>query len=253
MTDADVTAPAQKPKKSLIGRLAPLVVLAAGVIAFFALGLDDYVTQQALKDNRGALAAWRSDWGVFAFLGFGAIYAAFVALSLPAGAVLTVSSGFLFGAIAGGAVALIAASVGAVTVMMIARYVFADIFRQKLGDRLTKFEQGFKDDAWSYLLVLRLIPLFPFFVVNVAPAFFAIPVRTYLWTTVVGAAPATFVYASVGAGVGAVFDAGGEADLAIIATWPILGPLLGLAALSLLPVVYKKVKARRTGASGGAA
>ena len=165
---------------------------------------------------------------------------------------MTLTAGFLFGWMIGGLLVIVGATAGAVAVMLAARYVFADLFRAKLGDKLTRFESGFKDDAWSYLLVLRLVPIFPFFVVNVAPAFFSIPVRTFLWTTFVGIAPGTFVYASVGAGIGAVFDAGGEANLGIIFSADVLGPLLGLAALSLLPVVYKKIKGRKPAASGEA-
>jgi len=246
-TDVDTPEAAGKPKKSIAGRLAPLAVFAAGVAAFFALGLNEYVTLDALKENREALAAWKAEWGVFAFIAFAALYAATTALSLPTGLVMTLAGGFLFGWMIGGMLVIVGATIGAVAVMLAARYIFADLFRAKLGEKLTRFEDGFKDDAWSYLLVLRLVPIFPFFVVNVAPAFFAIPVRTFLWTTFLGIAPGTFVYASVGAGIGAVFDAGGEANLGIIFSPAVLGPLLGLAALSLLPVAYKKIKARRAG------
>mgnify|MGYP001803463886 CR=1 FL=1 len=251
-TEADMSEPTEKPKKSLAGRLAPLAVLAAGVGAFFALGLNEYVTLDALKENRAALAAWKAEWGVLAFIAFGALYALTTALSLPTGLIMTLTGGFLFGTLLGGVTIVVGATIGAVIVMLAARYVFGDLFREKLGDRLTRFEDGFKDDAWSYLLVLRLVPIFPFFVVNVAPAFFAIPVRTFAWTTLLGSAPGTFVYASVGAGIGAVFDAGGDVDLGVIFSPPVLGPLLGLATLSLLPVVYKKIKARKANAAGDA-
>jgi uncharacterized membrane protein YdjX (TVP38/TMEM64 family) len=103
----------------------------------------------------------------------------------------------------------------------------------------------------SYLLVLRLVPLFPFFLVNLAPAFLGVPLSTYVVATLVGIVPGTFVYASVGAGLGAVLAAGGEPDLSIAWRPEVLGPLLGLAALACLPILYKRLKAGRHDGGAG--
>ena len=106
-------------------------------------------------------------------------------------------------------------------------------------------EEGFRRDALSYLLVLRLIPIFPFWLVNIVPAFLGVPLRTYVLGTFVGIIPGSFVYASVGNGLGAVFDAGGTPDLGIIFAPAILLPIVGLAVLALLPIVYRRFKARK--------
>ena len=120
-----------------------------------------------------------------------------------------------------------------------------ETLRAKAGPRIRRMEEGFRADALSYLLVLRLIPLFPFWLVNIVPAFLGVPVRTYVLGTFIGIIPGSFVYASVGNGLGAVFEAGGTPDLGIVFTPAILLPIVGLAVLALLPVAYRKYRARR--------
>ena len=105
-------------------------------------------------------------------------------------------------------------------------------------------EEGFREDAFNYLLVLRLIPIFPFWLVNIVPAVLGVPLRTYVIATFIGIIPGSFVYASIGNGLGAVFDAGGTPDLAIIFKVEIILPIVGLAVLAMLPVLYKKIKGR---------
>jgi uncharacterized membrane protein YdjX (TVP38/TMEM64 family) len=106
-------------------------------------------------------------------------------------------------------------------------------------------EAGFRENAMSYLLVLRLVPLFPFWLVNLVPAFLGVPLRTYVIGTFFGIMPGTFVYASVGSGLGAILEAGESPDLGIIFKAEILIPLLGLALLALIPVIYKRIKTKR--------
>jgi uncharacterized membrane protein YdjX (TVP38/TMEM64 family) len=112
-------------------------------------------------------------------------------------------------------------------------------------------EAGFREDAWSYLLVLRLVPLFPFWLVNLAPAFLGVPVTTFVVTTLVGITPGTIVYVSAGYGIGTVIAAGDQPDLGLVLQPAILGPLIGLALLALLPVVYKRWRSRRAKARTG--
>ncbi|MFQ5974287.1 MAG: TVP38/TMEM64 family protein, partial [Alphaproteobacteria bacterium] len=119
------------------------------------------------------------------------------------------------------------------------------IFHEQAGPLAEKMEAGFRENALNYMLVLRLIPVFPFWLVNLAPAFLGVSVRVFVIGTFVGIIPGTFVYASVGNGLGAVFDAGGAPDLGIIFEPEILLPIIGLALLALLPVIYKKIQARR--------
>ena len=245
-TASDTAAPSQKSGTSL-KRIVPVAVLVLGAIAFFALGLDEYVTLEALREHRTLLTAFVAENAVAAPLLFMTLYAIAIAFSLPGGAVMTIAGGFLFGNIVGTVWVVIAATTGATAVFLIAKTALGDALRAKAGPWLKKLEAGFHENALSYLLVLRLIPLFPFFVVNLVPAFLGVRLRTYVIGTAVGIIPGSFVFISIGAGLGSLFDRtmGGEFELSGILTPEIVTALVGLAALSLLPVAYKKYKARR--------
>jgi uncharacterized membrane protein YdjX (TVP38/TMEM64 family) len=232
-------------RPSAIRRLAPLAVLLAAVAAFFALGLQDYLSFEALRQHREQLLALVEQHPALAPLAFTAVYAAVIALSVPGGAVLTIAGGFLFGILPATLFVLVGATAGATIVFLIARTALGDALRARAGPRIRRMEEGFRQDALSYLLVLRLIPIFPFWLVNIVPAFLGVPVRTYVLGTFVGIIPGSFVYASVGNGLGAVFDAGGTPDLKIIFEPAILLPIVGLAALALLPIAYRRFKARK--------
>jgi len=226
-------------------RLAPLALLLAALGAFFALGLHDYLSFDTLREHRAQLLALVARHPILAPLAFTAVYAAVIALSVPGGAILTIAGGFLFGIVPATVYVVIGATVGATIVFLIARSALGDSLRARAGPRIRRMEEGFRADALSYLLVLRLIPLFPFWLVNIVPAFLGVPLRTYVLGTLVGIIPGSFVYASVGNGLGAVFEAGGTPDLGIIFEPAVLLPIVGLAALALLPVAYRRFKARR--------
>ena len=226
-------------------RFWPLAVLAAGLALFFALGLDRHARLSVLGDNREWLLAEVACLGFWAFAAFAALYAVAVAFSLPGGTLLTLAGGFLFGTLWGGLAALVGATLGATAVFLAARTAFGDALRRRAGPAMRRLEAGLRQNALSYLLVLRLVPLFPFWLVNLAPAFFGVPLRTYVLATVVGIVPGTFVFAWVGSGLGAVFAAGGDPDLAILYAPEVLGPLLALAALALVPVAWRRIAAWR--------
>ena len=141
----------------------------------------------------------------------------------------------------------VGATLGAVAVFLAARTAFGDVLRRRAGPLLRKLQDGLQQDALSYLLVLRLIPLFPFWLVNIAPAVFGVSLRVYTVATLIGILPATIIYCSVGAGLGALLDE--DLDLAslgrIILEPQYILPLLGLALLSLLPIGYRRWKMRR--------
>jgi uncharacterized membrane protein YdjX (TVP38/TMEM64 family) len=228
-----------------IRRFLPLAVLAAGLVAFFALGINRYLSLSALADNREALLAWVQRSGALAPLAFIAVYAVAVATSVPGGAVLTIAGGFLFGTVLGTVYAVIGATIGAIAVFLAARTALGEPLRARAGPWLRKMEDGFRDNAVSYMLVLRLVPLFPFWLVNLVPAFLGVSFASYAATTLIGIIPGTVVYASVGNGLGAVVDAGRMPDVNLLTDPEILLPLLALSLLSLVPVVYKWAKARR--------
>jgi len=221
-------------------RLLPLLIMAGGFGAFFWLGLDQYLSFQALKDNRDLLVGWRDENYLLAGLAFVGAYTFLTGLSVPVGLWMTLAGGFMFGTVAGGFLSLAGAASGATVIFLVARYAFADVLKARCGAGVAKMEAGFKEDQMSYMLVLRLVPLFPFWLVNLVPAFLNVSTRVYVIGTVFGMLPGALVYASVGNGLGMVFEQGGEPDLGLILTPEILIPIIGLAALALIPVVYKK-------------
>ncbi|CCQ72114.1 TVP38/TMEM64 family protein [Magnetospira sp. QH-2] len=242
---SDSVAASPKKARLSVKRLLPLFVIAAGFAAFFAFGLHNYFTWQTLADNRTALMEWKNNNMVFASAALVVIYAVVVALSLPVAALITPVAGFLFGLMEGALYSLVGATIGAVAVFFAARYALADFFHARAGKALHRMEDGFKENALSYMLVLRLVPLFPFFLVNLVPGLLGVPFRAYLIGTVIGMIPGAFVYASVGNGLGAVFDAGETPDMGIIFQPAVFGPILGIALLALIPVAYKEVQRRR--------
>ncbi|MEJ2121197.1 MAG: VTT domain-containing protein [Alphaproteobacteria bacterium] len=250
--DGPIGDPAPASKFSL-AKLIPLGILLAGLIAFFATGLNKYVSFAELAKHHTALAAWVQDNFLLAVLCYVAAYAVMIAFSLPGGAVATIFGGFLFstvvdgipGTILAAAIVVIGATVGATALFLAARTGLGEPLRARAGPNLRRMEAGFRENAMSYLLVLRLVPLFPFWLVNLVPAFLGVPLRTYVIGTFFGIMPGTFVYASVGSGLGAILEAGESPDLGIIFKGEILIPLLGLALLALIPVIYKRIKTKR--------
>ena len=226
-------------------RLVPIAILLVALGLFFGFGLQRYVSFETLKANRAVLTDWVATNGLGAALAYGAIYALAVACSLPGGALLTIAGGFLFGPLLATVATVIGATLGATALYLAARYAFADYLRARAGAALRRMEAGFNEDALSYLLVLRLVPLFPFWLVNLVPALLGVRLSTYVLGTFIGIIPGTFVFALVGDGLGAVLDAGGNLDLGFIFEPRFLAPLLGLAVLALVPAAYKRLKARK--------
>jgi len=228
--------------KSLVKRLLPIGIIIVALGLFFALGGPKYVSLDSLKANRELLAAFVADNFVIAVAGFIATYAILTAISFPGASFLSIFGGFLFGTLVGGTAITVGATIGAVGIFLAARYALGDSLTKKAGPYMKKFEAGLKENEFSYLFILRLIPAFPFFIVNIVPALFDVKLRNYALTTFLGIIPGCFVYASVGAGAGAILDQGGELNLGGLMTQPkILLPVLGLIALALMPIIYKKI------------
>ena len=163
---------------------------------------------------------------------------------------MSLIGGFLFGAGVGTAAVVVAATIGATAIFLAARSALGDVLKSKAGGFVEKFEAGFNENAFSYLLLLRLVPLFPFFIVNLAPAFTKIKTPTYVLATFIGIIPGAFAYVSAGRGLGAVFESGGEVSLTGLLTKPeILTPIVALSLLALLPIFLRK----RTQKSDGTA
>jgi uncharacterized membrane protein YdjX (TVP38/TMEM64 family) len=235
--------PEDMPRKPVAYRLVPLGLLILAGALFAAFGGHRYLTFAALAENREWLCESVAHGGVFAVAAFILVYAGMVALSLPGGALFTIASGFLFGPYLGAGYAVIGATLGATVVFLAARAGLAGL-AGRAGTWGRRLESGFRDNGFNYLLVLRLIPIFPFWLVNLVAAAVGLRLSVYVFGTLIGIIPATFVFASLGNGFGAVLDEGRPPDLGIIFRPSVILPIVGLAALALMPVIFKRWRAR---------
>ena len=167
---------------------------------------------------------------------------------LPGATWMTLGGGFLFGTITAVVLVVTAATAGAMVVFLMARYLLESYFHSKFGASILKFKVGFESSSLNYILFLRLVPLFPFWLVNIVPAFLDLPFRKYVIGTFFGIIPGSAVYCSIGNGLGEVFDRGGMPDFDAIFEPKILGPLIALALLSLTPIGYRTIKKSASGA-----
>lgn len=223
------------------------IVLAA--IALFALlrwsGLASYLSLDTLKTHRAVLTGWVAQHWALAALAYMLLYVAATAFSLPGAVFLTLSGGFLFGATFGTLLTVVGATLGATLIFIFAKSLLGENALDRFGATAAKLSDGIRKNAASYLLVLRLVPLFPFFLVNLVPAFVGVPLATYVLTTFFGIIPGTAVFSLAGAGLGSVLDQGGQITPASILTPQIIAGFVGLAALSLAAIPLRKRLAAR--------
>lgn len=227
-------------------RYLPIAAMAIGA-AFAIWRYGDYLSFDALAANREALVAWRDQNWLWAALVFGGAYAAIVAFSVPGAVWATISAGFLFGTAWGSVLTVIAATIGACLVFLAASTSLGRALRTRAGPWLSRVEGEFAKGEVSFLLIMRLVPAMPFFIANLIPAFLNARFVNFVWTTLVGIAPATVVFASIGAGLGAELAEGRAPDLGVIFEPHILGPLLGLALLAAVPLLVRRIRGRSIG------
>jgi len=220
-------------------KIALGLVFIALIVAFFALGGQHYLGLEAVKAHRDALLAFAHEHYVVALAIAFVTYAGATALSLPGGLVLSLTMGFIFGRWAGTVLVVLAATVGATLVFLAARYLFADAARRRMGALGEKISAGFTENALSYLLFLRLVPLFPFFLVNLAPAFTKIRLTTFVLGTFIGIIPATFVYVNLGETLGRIDSLSGLVSPETIGAFVLLG------LLALVPVFVRKWRSKQ--------
>jgi uncharacterized membrane protein YdjX (TVP38/TMEM64 family) len=232
-------------------RYWPLVALVAVVGLSLVLDLPAFLSAETLETHGRAFREAVDDWPTLSALGYVAGYAAAVALAVPGVVVLAVAGGLLFGTWLGGTLAIAGATTGAIGVFLLARTAVGEAMSARSGPWLDRLREGFQENAWSYLVVLRILPVCPFVVVNVGAAVLGVRLQTYVLATFLGMLPGSFVYAGVGSGLGVVLAEGGKPDPQIMLEPGILVPLLLLAALALLPVAYKWAKRREWQGRGG--
>lgn len=242
-------------------RALPLVALAAAGVTVWLAGLTDYLTLDTLAGHRDTLRGWAGAHPALAIALYMLLYAAIVALSLPVAAPMTVAGGFVFGWFAAGVATVAAATTGAVGVFLLARSALGAPLARASGKRIEALRAGFQEDAMSYLLCLRLVPVFPFWLVNIAPAFLGVRLRDFFIATAVGIIPGTFAFALAGAGLDSILaaqaacaaqnPASGACPAALdpssLLTPELLAALAALGAVALIPALVKKVWKRGYG------
>jgi uncharacterized membrane protein YdjX (TVP38/TMEM64 family) len=217
-----------------------LLVLGIGAVAlFFALDLGRFLTLAALKANHQALVAYYGAHKVVMVTGFMTIYVVQTALSLPGAAILSLAAGAIFGSIMGTVYANIAATVGATLAFLVTRYLLRDVVLEKFGDKLEGINRELETRGFNYLLFLRLVPVFPFFLINLASGLTRLPLRTFFLGTMLGIIPGGFVYVNAGASL-ATID-----SLEAIVSPRVLGSFALLGLFALVPVVYSRLKNRK--------
>lgn len=223
-------------------RFLPLAILLLGFLAFFYFHIYRYLDFQTLRTYHDFLFTWTQTHYFLAVIIYISVYIVVTAIEVPGPVFITLTGGFLFGVWRGVLYTDIGATLGAMIIFLAAKTALRGFLYKKSGSKLEKFRLGFKDNAWSYLLFLRLVPLFPFGLVNIAPAFFEVKTSTFFFTTLLGILPGTFVYVWLGSSIGDIFARGQTPDLNIILQPNILLPILALALLSLIPIIYKWIK-----------
>lgn len=233
--------PDQPPVRGGLARKLPFLVILA-VAAVGAYALRDQLSFAALAENREALIAFRDAHYIVAVLAFMAAYVVIVAFSLPGATVATLTGGFLFGLFPGVLYNVLSATLGAVAIFLAARAGFGASVAASIeakGGAAAKLQAGLRENEWSVLFLMRLVPAVPFFLVNLIPAFVGVALHRFAISTFLGIIPGTAVFTSIGSGLGEVFARGETPDLSIFFAPQVIGPILGLAALSALPILLK--------------
>lgn len=241
-------------------RLLPLlVIVAAGVAVYLTVGRG-MISLESLVEHRAAIDKFVMSHRLLAILAYIGLYTVAVALSLPGATFLTVAGGFLFGLGLGAATAVVGATAGATVIFLVARTALGEPLLRRAGPRALKLAQEFREDAFSYLLFLRLVPAFPFFLVNLVPAFAGVRLVPFIAATAIGIIPGAVAYAFAGTGLDSIIAAQKSAydacmaaghadcrltfDAAAILTPELIGALLALALLALVPVAVKRLRGR---------
>ena len=223
----------------MIKKFWPVAVIIILIAGFWIGGFQQYLRVDTLLASKDNLQDFIDRNLILSIVIFGFMYATIVALSLPFASFMTMAAGLLFGFVTGTVTVVIAATIGATIIFLIARSSFGDVLKQKAGKLYQKIEKDMKDNAVSYMLFLRLVPLFPFFLVNIVPAFFNVKTRDYVWTTAIGILPGTAIYVNVGRSLGQVDNPADLVSRDLILSIALLG------VVALTPSLYKKWKGQK--------
>ncbi|MCZ8181710.1 MAG: VTT domain-containing protein [Beijerinckiaceae bacterium] len=230
----------EAPARPLWTRLWPVALLLAGAVLVHASGLTGYLSLDSLRQHHQLLSGWVDGHRALAAIAFVALYITAVTFSMPGAVILTLAGGLYFGAVPGTLLTLLGATTGATLIFLMARRVFGGRAMDRLGAPAARIAEGIRRDAVPYLLTLRLVPVFPFFLVNLVPAFVGVPLPVYVATTALGIIPATAIYSTAGAGLDRILDSEAPVSLGMILTPEILIGLGGLAFLALASIPIRR-------------
>lgn len=254
MSQSDESTDQASSSTSLWRKLIPVFLIAIGLAVAWYSGVFTEEGRAGIASFIGELDSTVDENFWLAAGLYLLFYALAVSISVPGALWFTIGAGFLFGQWVGTGVAVLGATAGATMIFLATRYALAGWAAEKFSGRIEKLRQGFKEDALSYVLLLRLIPVFPFFVLNVGMALINIPLRAFVFGSLVGMIPGAFVYASFGAGGARALEqvaAGETPGLSDLINPPLLVAMVGLGLLALVPVVVKKVRGRVPGEDKG--
>jgi uncharacterized membrane protein YdjX (TVP38/TMEM64 family) len=223
-------------------RFLPLVVILIGMAVVYFSGVYHYLSFDSLKKYHQTLKAFIEVHPYAVPIGYMAVYIISTALSVPGGLFLSILGGYLFPQPLSTIYVVFSATCGATLIFIAARTALQDSLRQKAGPFLQKMEAGFQKNAASYLLFLRFVPVFPFWIVNIAPAFFSVPLRTFVWTTLIGITPGAFVFTLAGGGLETIIGSQEPFSIGMIFNTQIKLALCMLGVVALIPIIIKKFK-----------
>lgn len=219
-------------------KLLILIAVVLLVVLFFRLDLGRFLTLEALKANRQTLADYYASHTLAMVSGFMAVYIIQTALSLPGAAILSLAAGAIFGTLMGTVYAVSAASIGATLAFLVTRYLLRDVVLNRFGNRLEGMNRELEARGFNYLLFLRLVPVFPFFLINMAAGLTRLPLRTFVIGTTIGIIPGGFVYVNAGASLATINSLAGIASPRVLGSFALLG------LFALFPALYSKFKGR---------
>lgn len=230
--------------RKYVKRFLPLLIILVGMALIYFSGLFRYLSFDCLKLYHQNLKAYIAEHPIAVPILYILIYIILTALSVPGAIFLTLLGGYLFPQPWSTIYVVFSATCGATLIFLAARTALTDFLREKAGSFLKKMEKGFQENAVSYLLFLRFVPLFPFWIVNIAPAFFGVRLRTFVWTTLIGIAPGSFVFTLAGGGLEKIFESNQAFSLNTILNTQLKIALALLGIFALIPILIKKIKNR---------
>jgi uncharacterized membrane protein YdjX (TVP38/TMEM64 family) len=227
-------------RRGAIIRWLPLAAVALALALGYIFGLHHYFSLEALRRYQASLAGFVEANAVAAAAAYVLIYVAAVAVSFPGASIFTAAGGLMFGVIVGTSLAMVSATIGATLIFLIARTSLGDFLARRAGPRMQRLREGFQDDGFNYLLFLRLMPVFPFWIVNLAAALFGIRLLPYVAATAIGILPGTFAYSYFGESLGTALEPEGS-PLSL----KLFVGLALVALMALLPVAFRKWRRSR--------